>query len=41
MWIEIQDMKEIDVDKIQDLKEIDVDRNIGFERDRCGQKYRI
>ena len=30
MWIEIQD-----------LKGIDVDRNIGFEMDRCGQKYRI
>ena len=41
MWIEIQDMKEIDVDKIQDLKEIDVDRNIGIERDRWGWKYRI
>ena len=27
--------------EIQDMKEIDMDRNIGSKRDRCGMKYKI
>ena len=39
----IEKLSETQIDYLQKhgQKEIDEDRNIGFERDRCGQKYMI